>query len=261
MNPSESSVGSSVVSGSSVVVSGSIVVGFGGLLVPTDVDVAVVVVPVSAMDVDGSGAVVDVVVPLDSLSGTSTCGPHAASPSNIQPMRIRCIGFTVAESRYDHCIVFASPSRVLWVPLLPAVLGMFALGVGVAIGREMLWFALGGVIACAFAVVMSRRVRREGDRVTVRGVIAKDEIGSDAAFGYRGVDARAGVEIYATDGERIVVLWSMTAMGMNAVPRTLAKLRGAIPTTPTEAATALVKEIEAPFEDAMRQVRAYYDRK
>lgn len=167
----------------------------------------------------------------------------------------------VAELRYPRRIVFASPSSVLSVPLLPAVLGTFAVGVGLAVRGELWWFALGGLAAWVFVVLTSRRVRRQGDRITVRGVLMRDEIGIDAAFGWRGTGGRsAQLEIFASDGERLVVLWTMTARGLETASRTIAKLKASIPTTPSAAAQATVDEIQAPHDEVLAQLRAYYDK-
>ncbi len=150
---------------------------------------------------------------------------------------------------------------MLSVPLLPAVLGTFAVGVGLAARGELWWFALGGLAAWVFVALTSRRVRREGDRITVRGVIMKDEIGVDAAFGYRGTGGRnAELEIFATDGERMLVLWTMTGRSLNTAPSTLAKLKGAIATTPSAEALASAHELQAQTDDTLAQLRAYYDK-
>lgn len=143
---------------------------------------------------------------------------------------------------------------------MPAGLGLAAVGIGLAVRGDALWFAIAGLAAVGYAVFAGRRLVRVGDRVQIRGVIAKDEIGVDAAFGDRttGGGRSPSLEIYATDGERMVVLWSLTPTRMGIGPEMCAQLRTALCTTANPDAQSLVDETRAPMAAAEAVVRAWY---
>lgn len=149
---------------------------------------------------------------------------------------------------------------MLWIPLLPLVGGIASFAVGLAAGREAIIFVVIGVGAFAWGLFAARKLTRTGDRLHLVGVGTREELGADAAFGYRTVGSgrSVSIEVYANDGRRTVVLWSMMPTTMAAPQRTTERLTRSLAAVANPKAAQQVAEQMRPMLQAQKTVEEYY---
>jgi hypothetical protein len=123
-----------------------------------------------------------------------------------------------------------------------------------------LWMPLVGLIVLGWGVSEIRRLTRTDDRIAIRGLLAREVLGADAAIGYtvRSSGRSSSTAFYITDGERQLELWSVIAMGSDRADRMSARVSRALGLRPTGDAAAIVDDDRQRMAEAEAPIKAYY---
>jgi hypothetical protein len=149
---------------------------------------------------------------------------------------------------------------VWWIPQLPLLIGASLCATALMQPPPPLWMPLLGVAALAWGVSEIRRLTRVRDRVVIRGLRVREELGAGAAIGYtvRSSGRSASIDFYITDGEQRRELWSMMPFGADRADRVVARVSSALGLRPTGDAAAIVVDDRQRVAESEAPIKAYY---